>query len=151
MEIEFRLASLDDIDDIVALVGHYHQLELIESSPEQRRNAIKPVLSEDSELGFILVATLGEKILGYIVICYSYSIEIGGRDAFIDELYILETMRDKGIGSKLLEETKTEAKKHEVKALHLEVTKSNTLAKTFYQQNGFSSRDRYHLMHCHLK
>jgi ribosomal protein S18 acetylase RimI-like enzyme len=33
-------------------------------------------------------------------------------------------------------------------ALHLEVARSNSRARRFYQDLGFMARDRYHLMSC---
>ena len=60
-------------------------------------------------------------LIGYIAVCYSYSIEFGGRDAFIDEFYIAAAERGKGIGGRVLKEIATLLQMRGVVAVHLEV------------------------------
>jgi GNAT superfamily N-acetyltransferase len=43
----------------------------------------------------------GEPV-GYLVVTLGYSLEYGGRDAFVDEVYIRSTHREKGIGTAAL-------------------------------------------------
>ena len=150
MNVQYQLATMADLEELVILVGHYHEFDSIESSPQERRVAITPLIDSNQNLGFILVAKIDGNIIGYIAVCYGYSIEFGGRDAFIDEFYIQQNMREQGIGLALLNKAKAEAKHHSVKAMHLEVTNTNSQAKLLYQQNGFSFRDAFHLMSCYL-
>ncbi len=148
-EVKIRLAIPSDIDELVALVGEYHAFESIQLPIEQRKPVLNTLL-EDTSLGFIIVAVIDDELVAYLAICYGYSIEMGGRDAFVDECLVCEEFRGNGIGSKLLEQAKQFSKNHEVKALHLETTKTNDAAKIFYQKQGFLSRDDFHLMTYHL-
>ena len=40
--------------------------------------------------------------VGYLVLTLGYSLEYGGRDAFIDEVYIRSSYRGRGIGTAAL-------------------------------------------------
>lgn len=146
MNIDIRKATIENIDRLVDLVGEYHKFESINSTPTQRKTSIEPLISDETEMGFVLLAWSSERCIGYVAICYGYSIELGGRDAFVDELFVVADQRGKGVG-KLLVETATDyAKRNNVKVLHLEVANDNETARRFYQKLNFLPRSRFHLM-----
>jgi hypothetical protein len=69
----------------------------VETSAKQRRDSVGKLL-HDKRLGEIWLVRKADSLIGYIAVCYSYSIEFGGRDAFIDEFYIVAAERGKGTG-----------------------------------------------------
>ena len=89
-------------------------------------------------------------MVGYAALCFGYSIEFRGRDAFVDELFIAEQARGKGLGSRVLELIRKEAARLGIVALHLEVARDNTRARRLYEKWGFRARERYYLMSCDL-
>ena len=50
-----------------------------------------------------------ERHVGYVVVTLGFSLESGGRDGFIDELYIAPAARGRGIGAKVLALVEREA------------------------------------------
>lgn len=118
-------------------------------SSETRRAAVEALLA-DPALGNIWLITKSGQEIGYVALCYSYSIEFAGRDAFIDEFYIRPEYRGQGIGFRTLEVVKSEAGKAGIKALHLEVNDKNAAALVLYEQHGFSIRQNFHLMSARL-
>lgn len=91
-----------------------------------------------------LLAVTGEAstILGYAVLTLGYSIEHGGVDGFIDEIYVIPAMRNQGIGLALLDRAETEARLRSVKVLHLEAEKRNEKAQALYRSLGYYSQQR---------
>ena len=89
-------------------------------------------------------------LIGYVALCFGYSIEFGGRDAFIDEFFLVPEARGKGIGGRVLDAVKAEAAAAGVTALHLEVEQDNEVARRLYASHGFRLRDRFHLMSARL-
>jgi ribosomal protein S18 acetylase RimI-like enzyme len=85
-------------------------------------------------------------VAGYMVLCIGFSLEFGGRDAFVDEIYLREAYRRQGIGRRALEIMIGEAQRLGLKALHLEVDRANTTASHLYRKLGFTPRDRFMLM-----
>jgi ribosomal protein S18 acetylase RimI-like enzyme len=77
------------------------------------------------------------------VLTLGYSLEYHGRDAIIDELYIIEEYRGQGIGTRAIELAAKESRSLGIKALHLEVERKNTNAQHFYRKIGFEDHDRY--------
>ena len=149
MSLILKLATIDDTDTIVELVRLYHAFEAIEFREQATTEALRPLLQHGDAGGIWLIELAGSTI-GYIALCFGYSIELGGRDAFIDELFILEEHRGRGVGKTVLEEIQSKARERKVKALHLEVERSNDRARKLYRSLGFASRERFHLMTCTL-
>jgi len=129
----------------VALVSEYHRLEGIASTPEARTGAVTDLLA-DHRLGCIWLVRTADSLVGYVAVCFGYSIEFGGRDAFIDEFYIRPEFRGRGIGTTALAMVCEKARKDGIAAVHLEVGQDNARAKSLYARAGFVSRDRFHLM-----
>ncbi len=127
------------------LVLAYHDFEGIEQTAEFRSRAVGSLLANEA-LGGIWMIERGGRPIGYIALCFGYSIEFGGRDAFIDEFYIIESERGRGIGSSVLKQIRRVAAAHEVRALHLEVAEDNSVAQAFYARHYFTLRKGFHLM-----
>ena len=148
--MKLRLASIDDSGALLPLMRAYHEFEGIDATDPERLATIEPLLAGPDNFGQVWLIETAAGTVGYIALCYGYSIEFGGRDAFVDEFFIVEAERGRGLGRRALEQVRAEAAKAGVKALHLEVARANTMAKNFYEKVGFQSRERFHLMSCRL-
>lgn len=142
----FQVANDSHVAALLPLVRAYHEFEQISLSEQQRHDAVLPLLGPDSQVGRVWLIFTSQKVVGYVALCFGYSIELGGRDAFIDELFLIESARGQGIGKQVLEFVIRQAASLGVAALHLEVSRANDRAKRLYSRAGFSARDRYHLM-----
>ena len=83
-----------------------------------------------------LVMAEGENILGYVLLSFTYSNEVGGMVVWIEELYVKEAYRNKGLGKQALSWIIKEYKET-TKRFRLEVTEENKGAKKLYQSFGF--------------
>lgn len=81
-------------------------------------------------------------VAGYLLLCFGFSFEFGGRNAFLDELFVKEPFRGQGAGSQAVEFAIAEAPKHGVRALHLEVELTNEKAFSLYRRKGFKEHKR---------
>jgi ribosomal protein S18 acetylase RimI-like enzyme len=145
MNVSLELVHTNDSSVLIPLVKAYHTFEEIESDEQEIKEAVTPLLTTDHS-GRIWFVKLESVHVGYVALCFGYSIEFRGRDAFVDELYIVPEHRGKGVGKEVLRLVEPEAKKLGVKALHLEVAHENDPAKHLYQTFGFEARDRYIFM-----
>lgn len=80
--------------------------------------------------------------VGYIVIGLGFSIEFGGIDAFLDEFYIEDAHRRRGLGTAALKAFDAIADKMKIKALHLEAMPDNDRAARLYQRLGYQLSER---------
>src|SRR4051795_1535429 len=55
-------------------------------------------LIADPSLGRVWLVRLEDLPVAYVVLCFGFSVELGGRDAFIDELFVAAAYRGRGIG-----------------------------------------------------
>ncbi len=85
-----------------------------------------------------LILTKENLVMGYLLLSFTYSNEVGGEVVWIEELYLKDEFRNKGYGTKALQWVISEYE-NRVKRFRLEVTKENEGAKKLYQQLGFSA------------
>ncbi len=123
--------------DYYAFDGHHYERE--------KARAALLTLLKDSTLGLAWLILDSTTPVGYIVLCFGYSLEYLGRDAFIDEFYLIESHRGRGWGRKTLEFVRTPAQLQNVRAIHLEVVRRNIAALEFYRKLGFQDHD-HHMM-----
>jgi ribosomal protein S18 acetylase RimI-like enzyme len=145
MSAALHLAKPEDLDRLVPLVAAFHAEEGITQDDTTRRNALLPLL-EGSPLGAIYIIGPTRAPVGYIVLTFGWSVEFGGMDAFVDELFIRSAVRGRGMGSETLLTLSKMLGQAGARALHLEVDRENETAKRLYARTGFKARDRYMLM-----
>ena len=145
MSAALHLAKPDDLPRLQSLVAAFHAHEGIEQSDQDRKAALLPLL-EGSPHGAAYLVGPRKGPVGYIVVSFGYSVEMGGIDAFIDEFYIRENVRGRGMGGEVLRALMPALADYGVKALHLEVARDNAKAKRLYTRLGFEAREKYHLM-----
>ncbi len=140
-----RLATMEDLERLTVLVAGFHAEAGIAQDDETRRRALVPLL-EGSPHGAIWMIGPRSAPVGYIAVSFGWSIEFGGLDAFLDEFYVRERVRGRGMGSEAMLALTRALAGQGITAMHLEVDAANDRARGLYQRIGFSARDRYHLM-----
>ncbi len=98
-------------------------------------------LLDTPEYGAVWVLRDAGAIVGYLALCVGYSLELGGRDAFIDEVFVQPAYRGKGHGTRLIEAALETARASGVQAVHLTVERGNRKAAKL-PAPGASSRAR---------
>ena len=91
-------------------------------------------------LAWFIVAE-GQRI-GYVILSFDYSLEYGGRNAWVDEFFIERGHRGRGIGAEVLAFFEQAAREHGCTAIHLEVNEGNR-AIDLYRRRGFEDHHRY--------
>ena len=134
-----HLAGPDDAARVLSMVERFHAEAGIKSDAGHREAAVGPLL-EGSPLGAVWL--IGPKMapVGYLCVSFGWSLELGGMDGFIDELWIREKVRGRGMGSEALAVLQEALRGAGVRALHLEVGLENPRAEKLYQSAGFQKR-----------
>lgn len=145
MSAALTLGGPDHLDKLVALVDAFHEESGIESTEESRRAGVAPLL-DGIPHGCAYLIGPPRAPIGYIVICFSWSVEFGGLDGIIDELYIRPGVRGRGIASEALIALPRALADAGLRAIHLEVDKTNAPAMKLYRRAGFEARDNYMFM-----
>jgi ribosomal protein S18 acetylase RimI-like enzyme len=139
-EPQFRLAAETDAGTLLRFMREYYVFDGHGFEEQQAHVALIGLL-RDAKLGRVWLILDGGGAVGYVVLCFGYSLEWLGRDAFVDELYLLEEYRRRGWGRKTIEFVEQEARSAGLRTLHLEVMRQNTAALEVYQRLGFAQHD----------
>lgn len=132
------------LNDIPALLTFMERFYAIDKYDFHRGRAEKSLIEfiPDERLGRIWMILAEQKQIGYIILAYNFCFEFGGRNAFVDEFYIEEQFRRKGFGRRVMDDISTEAKRMDIKALHLEVEHHNISAVELYRSLQFKDHHR---------
>lgn len=139
------LATPEDLEKLLPLVAAFHEAEGIAQDDATRRGAVLPLL-EGTPHGCIYLVGPARAPIGYACISFGWSLEYGGLDGILDEIYIRPGVRGRGIGTEVLRALPKALARAGMKALHLEVHLDNAKARKLYQSHFFEPRDGYGLM-----
>jgi diamine N-acetyltransferase len=139
--IEVAVAGPEDGEAILDLMEQFYAGERYPYDREKARAALMPFLGEPA-LGRAWLFRDGDTPVGYFVLTLGWSLEYGGRDAFVDELFVSPSHRGRGLGRRALETMDEACRELSVSALHLEVEKDNLKAAELYRKRGFEDHDR---------
>jgi len=139
------LAKTDDLDRLLPLVRAFHEEGAIDVLEEERIAGLTPLL-EGSPYGGVWLIGPPRSPIGYVVVCFGWSVEFGGMDGFVDELYIRPSVRGRGIGTEVLINLPKQLAKNGLRAIHLEVSRVAVRTQEAYKRAGFKPRADYMLM-----
>jgi diamine N-acetyltransferase len=137
---KFRLATESDADVLLEFMQTYYVYDGHGFDREKARMALTALL-HDSNFGRVWLILDDDAAVGYIVLCFGYSLEWLGRDAFVDEFYLRDEYRGRGWGRKTMEFVEDEARKAGIRTLHLEVVQQNVTALEVYRKMGFVAHE----------
>lgn len=100
---------------------------------ENFENAFNTSINDDTYIRIYILECDG-KTAGYASVAVTYTTEGGGLTLWLDELYVKEQYRGKGLGSELIAFLKTDP---EVKRVRLEITPENSGAERLYKSLDF--------------
>jgi GNAT superfamily N-acetyltransferase len=141
MTVRCRHAAVADRDRVVELLA----LQLAEHSLQPPRDALEAAvdrLVREPSLGFVLVADAGGALVGLAAVSWVFSLEHGGRAAWLEELYVLPERRGAGVGTALLAAACADAGAGGARAIDLEIEAGHERAASLYERHGFVAHAR---------
>jgi ribosomal protein S18 acetylase RimI-like enzyme len=140
MAVQFRRATSDSLDTLLDLIHDYYTFNGIPFDALKQRSALSGLLGNPQH-GYVWLIEHDKKVVGYMAVCFGYSLEFGGRDAFVDEIYLLPEARGQGIGTQAMQIMIDTCRTNGIQAVHLEVSPDNEAAIAYYEKSGFERRD----------
>ena len=139
--VQLEVAASSAVQEILDLMQQFYPEARYPFDREKARAALEPFLA-DPALGRTWLFRDGAAAVGYFVLTLGWSLEYGGRDAFVDELFVSPSHRGRGLGRRALEVIDEACRELGVRALHLEAEKDNLPAAGLYRQRGFEDHGR---------
>jgi GNAT superfamily N-acetyltransferase len=140
--IAFHLATVADEPVMVELMREFYAHEGLAFDPERTPAAFRTLVA-DPGLGRVWIFRVDGEAAGYLAATVGFSLEFAGRFMLVDELYVREAHRGRGIGARALEAVAMACRELDVSALRLEVDVRNARAMAFYRRLGFTLQERH--------
>ena len=139
--VRLRVAGPEDATLVYRLIT-----ELSESlgTADKQVSTVEDVvraMSADPPDFHALVAEADGEPLGFAVVFQSFSTWRGSRGVYVQDLYVADRARGRGIGRQLLGAVADWARQRGATYLRLSVDKDNDGAQTFYERAGLKWRD----------
>ena len=142
--MRIRTARAADANRLIGLLGIQLREHGVTLDARLLARAVRGLLRRP-ELGRVLVAADGSDVVGFAALSFLWTLEHGGRAAWLDELYVVPQRRGRGIGRALLSAAYGIAREAGAIALDLEIEKGHARAASLYRREGFErlSRERW--------
>jgi ribosomal protein S18 acetylase RimI-like enzyme len=140
MPIAIRRATTEDIPLLVNMMQEFYAESNFMLDRQWATTSFSKFLSDNSH-GAAWIGSHHSDPAGYVVMTIRFSMEYGGLDAFIDDLFVRVPYRRQGLGRILLDELFAECQRRKVLAVHVEVGQNNIAANALYSTCGLRLRD----------
>ncbi|HEY0653926.1 MAG TPA: GNAT family N-acetyltransferase [Chryseosolibacter sp.] len=140
--ITFRKFASQDIPVIVTMMEQFNAIDGYPFDQRERIENLEALLAND-HFGLLWMIEFNNKTAGYTFVGFGFSFEFRGRDAFVDELFVLPEFQGKGIGKQAIDFVTAQARQLGIKALHLEAEKHNERGLALYRNKGFKDHNRF--------
>lgn len=137
----FKPIEVADIEVITQMMQDFYVIDNYPMDVEVAKELFYEFISSEN-LGKSWLIYSESEIVGYIILTCIFSFEYGGKIAFVDELFIKETARGKGIGKEAIQFIQSEVPKLSLKLLYLEVEPHNENAQKLYLAHDFELHNR---------
>ncbi len=145
--MNIRKGKKEDINAITDLAHAFDEYlialddSLIDAPPDKKviRKVMENGFSHERHAIFVL-ETVGGEIAGFADCWFYPEFLHGGVIGYMNNIFIKESYRGKGFGSKMLQRVVDEARRRNAVALHVPVKEKNEKAIDFYVKNGIDDK-----------
>src|SRR5262245_4391616 len=113
-----RKASPDDVQQLVAMMEEFYAEGGYPLNHRRATDAFTALIA-DERLGYVFFIQADGRDVGYVVVTLCYSMEYGGPNAFVDDLFVRKPFRGAGLGTAALTEARAFCAKRGVRAIHV--------------------------------
>jgi len=131
-----RVATAEDADTVLRMMTAFNQDEGIDITPEKMAAGVATLMA-DPAIGGVVLAEVGGVPAGYGLYSYAFDIEFGGRLGFLNELFVVQWRRNKGIGKVLLAAVEARLVEGGAHAVELLVRRENGGAQSLYRRHDY--------------
>jgi GNAT superfamily N-acetyltransferase len=136
MNIKIRKALKKDSSEVIRLIKELADFEKLEPPVKTAtQNLIKDIYSKSSPIK-VLVAEYNKQLIGYAFYFFTYSTFLAKKTLYLEDIYISNEYRSKGIGKIFFNELLNIAKKNKCGRMEWHVLDWNENAIKFYKNLG---------------
>lgn len=135
-----RTATLGDLELVCGLVEEFCAVDGHDYDQARVRVALVDLLEgPEPRPGVVWLIVGADVVEGYAVVTWGFSLESGGREALVDELYVRQ--RRRGLGTQAMAAVLDASRAAGARRIFLETELGNDDARRFYARHGFAADD----------
>ncbi|EPX78468.1 GNAT family N-acetyltransferase [Salipiger mucosus] len=136
-----HLAGPEDLDRLLPLVAGFHAERGNEIDADHIGAALAPLL-EGQPHGAVWLIGPRKAPVGYVAVSFGWSLQFGGLDATVNEIFIRAAVRRRGMGGEALDVLAKGLRDSGITALHIEVDRDDEGLQRFYRRARFRLREQ---------
>lgn len=133
--MNIRLATQDDKQQALALFDEFSVLFDTKDIPSHVGGPVFDEVIKRTDTK-IFVAEVNGKLVGLTTLYFLPNIRHGWHRGHIEDFYITDSYRGKGVGTQIFTAIKDYCRKNDIKVIKLDSAKDLVAAHTFYEKNG---------------
>ena len=119
----------------MGLIVKLAEYEKLAPPDEEAKNRLRRDCLSDKPKYQAFMGKIGDKYVSYIIFFFTYSSFLALTTLFLEDIFVLEEYRRKGVGKKMFDFLKATAKREGCGRIEFTVLKWNTSAQKFYEKN----------------
>lgn len=143
-EPTFRSFTTTDTDELIGMMRELFSSDHVHFDEAMAREGLGAITAPlgVAPPGHVWMIESNGQSAGYLVLTFAFSLEFGGWHAFVDEVFLKETFRGRGWGTRAIELAASTCVGLGMHALLLEVDVANDRALSLYRRCGFHEHPR---------
>lgn len=125
-----------EMDILVPMIGDYQRFYRVAEVDDERNRAFFSRFLDPSADGMLLGAWSGGDLLGYACLYWTFSSLATAEVVLMNDLYVDEAARGKGVGRTLIEASATIARERGARQLEWSTEPGNVRAQRLYDSTG---------------
>jgi ribosomal protein S18 acetylase RimI-like enzyme len=140
-----RQATIHDLDQLTTLFDQYLVFYKKPSNLEKHKSYLKERIENEEAIIFLAFDDLlKNEAIGFTLIYPTFSSVRLSKILILNDLFVNSTIRNNGVGEKLITKTIELAKELDADLVRLKTAKDNTIAQGLYHKMGFTKDELYH-------
>jgi len=125
----------ETFNEFVGLINKLAEYEKLEPPDDDAKKRLRQDCLSGKPKYQAFIGKIGAKPVSYIIYFFTYSSFLALPTLFLEDIFVLEEYRKRGVGKKMIEFIKENAKREGCGRIEFTVLKWNKVAQQFYEEN----------------
>ncbi len=126
----------ENFDDFLGLISKLAEYEKLAPPEEEAKMRLRKDCLSCNPKYQAFIGKMGDKYVSYVIFFFTYSSFLALPTLFLEDIFVLEQYRRKGVGKQMFDFLKETAEREDCGRIEFTVLKWNTSAQEFYEKNG---------------
>jgi GNAT superfamily N-acetyltransferase len=135
-ELEIAPITVEQYEELLPLIAAYQRFYEVEEINEERNRVFFRRFLAPSEDGLLLGVRSEGRLVGYACLYWHFSSTQATETVLMNDLYVDESVRNQGVGRKLIEATAEVARERGVPSIEWSTAPDNHTAQRLYDSTG---------------